>query len=147
MSIIENNVSDVTIWFENRFMKINRHVVGIKSFVEFMFSLFDNSRQRLISLFQRIWFDSLFIHHFNRIEWYSAWCWLWCDQIWCCDWFKHRERSRNFSDRFRFWDLIDQSELRFSFRVRHEWLITEHNIHNCCCLIKRADSWRIYWWK
>jgi hypothetical protein len=32
-------------------MKINRHVVEIKSVVEFMFSLFDDSKQNFVSLF------------------------------------------------------------------------------------------------
>ncbi len=93
------------------------------------------------------WFDRMFRHYFSRIEWCSAWCWLWCDQIRSYDWFKHRERSRSFSNRFRFWDSIDQNEFRFSFRIRHEWSITEFNSHNCCCLIERADSWQTCWWK
>ncbi len=50
MSIIESNVSDVATWFENRFMRINRHVVEFESVVEFMFSLFDDSRQNFVSL-------------------------------------------------------------------------------------------------
>ncbi len=51
MSIIENNVFDDATWFENRFMRISRYVVEIKSVVEFMFFLFDDSKQNFISLF------------------------------------------------------------------------------------------------
>jgi hypothetical protein len=50
VSIIENNVSDVTTWFEDRFMKISRRVVEIKSVVEFMFSFSDDSKQSFISI-------------------------------------------------------------------------------------------------
>jgi hypothetical protein len=51
LSIIENDVSDVATWFENRFMKINRHVVEIKNVVEFMLSLFNDSKQNFVSFF------------------------------------------------------------------------------------------------
>jgi hypothetical protein len=51
VSIIENNVLDVAIWFKIRFMKINRHVVEVKSVVEFMLSFFDDSRQDFESIF------------------------------------------------------------------------------------------------
>jgi hypothetical protein len=50
MSIIEDNVSDVATWFEDRFMRISRHVVEIKSVFEFMLSLFDNSKQNFVLL-------------------------------------------------------------------------------------------------
>ncbi len=52
--------------------------------------------------------------------------------------------SKSFSDRFRFWDSADQDDFWFNFRVRHKWSITEHNFHNCCCLVERADNWRTY---
>jgi hypothetical protein len=51
MLIIENNVSDVAIWFRIRFMRINRYVVEIKNVVEFMFWLFDDSKQNFVSFF------------------------------------------------------------------------------------------------
>jgi hypothetical protein len=50
MSIIENNVFDVAIWFRIRFMRISRYVVEIKNVVEFMFSFFDDSRQSFESI-------------------------------------------------------------------------------------------------
>ncbi len=50
VSIIENNVSDIATWFENRFMRISRRVIEIKSVVEFMFSFSDDSRQELESI-------------------------------------------------------------------------------------------------
>jgi hypothetical protein len=51
VSIIEDNLSNVAIWFKIRFMKINRHVIEINNVVEFMFSLFDDSRQDFVSFF------------------------------------------------------------------------------------------------
>jgi hypothetical protein len=50
VSIIENNVSDVAIWFSSRFERISRRVVEIWNVIDFMFSFFDNSRQNFIMI-------------------------------------------------------------------------------------------------
>jgi hypothetical protein len=51
VSIIENHVSDVTIWFNNRFERINRRVIEIWSVINLMFAFFDDSRQKFIMIF------------------------------------------------------------------------------------------------
>jgi hypothetical protein len=50
VSIIENDVSDVTIWFNNRFEKISRRVVEIWNVIDLMFSFFDDSKQNFIMI-------------------------------------------------------------------------------------------------
>jgi hypothetical protein len=50
VSIIEDDVSDVTIWFSNRFEKINCRVFEIWNVIDFMFSFFDDSRQNFIMI-------------------------------------------------------------------------------------------------
>ncbi len=50
VSIIEDNVFNVAIWFRIRFTRINRHVVEIKNVVEFMLSFSDDSRQDFESI-------------------------------------------------------------------------------------------------
>jgi hypothetical protein len=50
VSIIENDVSDVAIWFSNRFERINRRVVEIWDVINLMFSFFDDSRQSFIMI-------------------------------------------------------------------------------------------------
>jgi hypothetical protein len=50
VSIIEDNVFDVTIWFNNRFERISRRVVEIWNVIDLMFSFFDDSRQRFIMI-------------------------------------------------------------------------------------------------
>jgi hypothetical protein len=51
VSIIENDVFDVTIWFNNWFEKINRRVIEIWNVIDFMFAFFDDSRQKFIMIF------------------------------------------------------------------------------------------------
>jgi hypothetical protein len=51
VSIIENDVSDVTIWFNNRFEKISRRVIEIWNVIDLMFAFFDDSRQKFIVIF------------------------------------------------------------------------------------------------
>ncbi len=50
VSIIENNVFDVAIWFRIWFMKISRHIVEIRNVVEFMFSFSNESKQNFESI-------------------------------------------------------------------------------------------------
>jgi hypothetical protein len=51
VSIIENDVFDVAIWFSSRFEKISRRVVEIWDVINLMFSFFDDSRQDFIMIF------------------------------------------------------------------------------------------------
>jgi hypothetical protein len=50
VSIIENDVFDVTIWFSSRFERISRRVVEIWNVINLMFSFFDDSRQSFIMI-------------------------------------------------------------------------------------------------
>jgi hypothetical protein len=50
VSIIENDVFDVAIWFNNRFEKISRRVIEIWSVIDLMFAFFDDSRQKFIMI-------------------------------------------------------------------------------------------------
>jgi hypothetical protein len=48
VSIIEDDVLDVAIWFNNRFERISRRVIEIWSVINLMFAFFDDSRQKFI---------------------------------------------------------------------------------------------------
>ncbi len=50
VSIIENDVLDVAIWFNNRFERISRRVIEVWSVIDLMFAFFDDSRQRFIMI-------------------------------------------------------------------------------------------------
>jgi predicted secreted protein len=50
VSIIEDDVSDVAIWFNNRFERISRRVIEIWSVIDLMFAFFDDSRQKFIMI-------------------------------------------------------------------------------------------------
>jgi hypothetical protein len=50
VSIIEDDVPDVAIWFNNRFERISRRVIEVWSVIDLMFAFFDDLRQRFIMI-------------------------------------------------------------------------------------------------
>ncbi len=50
VSIIESDVLDVAIWFNNRFERISRRVIEIWNVIDLMFAFFDDSKQRFIMI-------------------------------------------------------------------------------------------------
>jgi hypothetical protein len=119
MSIIEDNVSDVAILFRIRFMKINRHVVEIKNVVEFMFFFFHDSRQSFVSFLNSfdliqcsfiISIESNDVQH--DIDFYAIKFEIMIDL--------NIVNVTKVSQIVLDFESVDQNELRFSFRIRHE---------------------------